>query len=78
VTLSPGGVLALALKPSDDGKGLILRLFGASGRDEQVTLTWAAPQPRSVWLSDALEQPLSPVTGAISVPAWGLVTVRAE
>jgi hypothetical protein len=34
--------------------------------------------PRSVWLSNASEKPLTRVAGPITVPAWGLVTLRAE
>ena len=31
--IEPADVLATALKPSDDGKALIVRLYGASGKD---------------------------------------------
>jgi alpha-mannosidase len=72
------GVIATALKPSDDGKALILRLFGVSGKDEKVEIEWSSPTPESVWLSDLSEKRGAQVTGPIDVPAWGVVTLRAE
>lgn len=73
-----GGVIATALKPSDDGKAIILRLWNVSGKMEQTRIMWADPQPLSVSLSNASEQPGEKVSGPIEVPAWGIVTVRAE
>jgi alpha-mannosidase len=71
-------VVLSAFKPSDDGKGWIVRLFGASGKSSNVKLTWANPAPRQVWLSDTSEQPKAKVGNSIEVPAWGVVTLRAE
>ncbi|MGQ9592466.1 MAG: glycosyl hydrolase-related protein, partial [Planctomycetota bacterium] len=72
------GAIATAFKPSDDGRAWILRLFGASGRNERVSLVWAGPKPARVYWSDTSERPLRPVEGEIVVPAWGLVTLRSE
>jgi alpha-mannosidase len=75
--VEPEDVLAVALKPSDDGKATIVRLFGASGKDRQAQLHWAGPR-RRVALSDLSENPLQPIEGAIPVAGWDLVTLRAE
>ncbi len=74
--MEPAGVLLTGLKPADDGKGLILRLFGASGRTEKASLHWAEPGNRQVWFSDTSERPLRPAEGPIEVPGWGVVTLR--
>jgi hypothetical protein len=71
-------VLVTALKPSDDGKALIVRLWGGAGREVMTILAWSAPAPRSVWISDTSERPLTKLAGPLTVPAWGLVTIRAE
>jgi alpha-mannosidase len=76
--VAPAGVLVSALKPSDDGKAIIVRLYAAAGKDAVAKLVWSQPEPKSVWLSDGSEQPLKSVAGDIAVPAWGLVTLRAE
>jgi len=76
--LSSGKVTVSAFKPSDDGKGWIVRLFGASGRPEKVNLSWAYTVPQQLWLSDTSEQPRERAGASITVPGWGIVTLRAE
>jgi hypothetical protein len=70
-------VIVLSIKPSDDGAACIVRLFGASGKDVTASLTWAQT-PAHLWLSDTSERPLAPVTSPVTVPAWGVVTLRAD
>ena len=70
--VEPPDVLVTTLKPADDGRGWIVRLFGASGHDRQATLTWAAPRPTDAWISDTAEQRLSRIEGKINVPGMGL------
>jgi hypothetical protein len=72
------GILATAFKPADDGQGLILRLFGASGKTQKSELVWSDPAPREVWLSDLSEQPVQKLNGPVEVPGWGIVTLRAN
>ena len=76
--VEPADVLVGALKPSDDGRAWIVRLFGAGGAPASAKLTWSPPGPQRLWLSDTSEQPLRELAGDIPVPAWGVVTVRAE
>jgi alpha-mannosidase len=78
VLVNPSSVQVTAYKPSDDEKALIVRLFGASGKDEKVKLDWTAPKPTTVWLSDNSEQPRTIAGETIEVPAWSIVTLRAE
>jgi alpha-mannosidase len=78
VTISPAEVIVTAMRPSRDGKALIVRLYGAGDRDEKATLDWAAPAPKAVTLSDLSEQPIAAAGSAIDVPAHGVVTLRAE
>ncbi|MCW1923142.1 hypothetical protein OKA05_11310 [Luteolibacter arcticus] len=70
-------IIVLGLKPSDDGAALIVRLFGAAGKDATANLTWSQT-PAHLWLSDTTEKPLTPVSGPVAVPGWGLVTLRVE
>lgn len=76
LSVDPPDVLVTTLKPADDGKGYIVRLFGASGQDRLVKLKWSAPSVK-LWLSDTSEKPISAVGSELSVPGWGLVTLRA-
>lgn len=78
LTVSGEDVFVTGLKPSDDGRAIIVRLFGASGKNESVRLKWKSAQPTAVFLSDTSEKAGAKVGGRISVPAGGLVTLRAE
>jgi len=78
LTVSSPGVLATALKPSEDGRALIVRLFVASGKPERVRLRWSEPVPARVWLSDASEAPITKVDGSVDRAPYGLVTLRAD
>jgi hypothetical protein len=78
LTIENDDVITISLKPSDDGKAWIVRLFGASGKDAKTKLVWSAPGPKQVFLSDTSEKPLRKIEGAIEVPAWDIVTIRAE
>jgi len=78
LSVSPSGVLVETLKVSEDGKALIVRLFGVSGKPESAILSWKGVKPSTVWLTDLTEKPLTLVGHAIPVPAFGVVQVRAE
>jgi hypothetical protein len=71
-------VLVASVKPSEDHRAIIVRLFGAAGRPAKTTLHWGRRMPRSVWISNLAEEPVARVNGAIDVPAYGLITLRAE
>ncbi len=78
LSVAPADVLVTALKPSDDGQALILRLFNAGAASAEAKLVWGRQEPRRVWLSDTGERPLRRLSPreAITLPASGLVTVR--
>ena len=78
LTVSPAEVIVTSLRPSRDGKALIVRLFGAGEDAQNTTLRWAPPEPRTIWQSDLSERPLAAASGTIEVPAQGIVTLRAE
>jgi alpha-mannosidase len=76
--IQPDDVLALTLKPSDDGKAWIVRLFGASGTPQKATLTWPELAIGKTWLSNLAEEQLDPAPNEVPVGAWELVTLRID
>jgi alpha-mannosidase len=76
--VEPADVLVQTLKPSDDGRAWIVRLFGAGGKDRTAKLTWAMPVPTKISISDLSEVAGQPTGDKVKVPGWGLVTLRAE
>jgi alpha-mannosidase len=71
-------VLVQECKPSEDGTAWIVRLFGASGEDRRVSLTWADRALIRIWRSNLSEQPLEQLGARVEVPAWELITLRIE
>jgi hypothetical protein len=80
LSVEPEGVLVIALKPSDDGKALIVRLFNAGTNPADAKLTWGRKAPRRLWLSDTGERPGKKLSsrGAVPLPASGVCALRAE
>lgn len=76
--VQPEDVLALTLKPSDDSKAWIVRLFGASDEPQKATLTWPKVAVGKTWLSNLAEEQLNPAPNEVPVGAWELVTLRID
>lgn len=76
--VSDPNVLVLGLKPSEDGKALIVRLFESGGKTSRAKLAWSAPVPSQIWLSNAGESRLCKSSGSIEFSPYSLVTLRAE
>ena len=77
--VEPADVLVLALKPSEDGKAWIVRLFGASGETRKATLTWSSSAiAGKTFQSNLAEEQLGPAPGEVTVVGWELVTLRVE
>jgi hypothetical protein len=75
--VSPEDVLVSGLKPSDEGRAIIVRLFNASNREQSVTLNWTR-KPRSIRFSDTSEQAGERVQQPFSMPAFGVVALRVD
>ena len=76
--LSNDRVLVTALKPLDEGPGWIVRLYNATGTPQQVSLAFSEPRPRRLSVSDTSERVGEPLRGPLTIPAWGVVTLRAD
>ncbi|HXS06618.1 MAG TPA: glycoside hydrolase family 38 C-terminal domain-containing protein [Rhizomicrobium sp.] len=76
--LQPNDVLALTLKPSDDGKAWIVRLFNASADAQKATLTWPGRAVGRTWRSNLAEEQLAALPGEIALGAWELATLRID
>jgi alpha-mannosidase len=71
-------VLLQECKRSADGVSWIVRLFGFSGENRRVSLSWADASPITIWRSDLREQSLERLGSEVDVPAWELVTLRID
>lgn len=78
VRIEPADVIVTGLKPSDDGKAIILRLLSARDQAVDATFAWAQPGPTQTWLSDTSERPKKKVGNTVRIPARSMVTLRAD
>jgi len=76
--LGSRSVIITAFKPSEDGQACIVRLFNTTDTSQTAQLGWPDLNPKTIWLSDNSERPLTPLTRPIEVPARSLVTIRAD
>ncbi len=86
IALQDRNVRLVAMKESQDGRALVLRLVEVEGRDTEARVVLAStllPQGASVVEVDTLERPLATrsvrIEGRVvlaQVPAYGIVTVR--
>lgn len=71
-------IIVAGLKPSDDGQGLILRLFNVSGKAETASLEWASPAPSKMWLSNLSEKKVKLLARNLELSPWEFITLRVE
>jgi alpha-mannosidase len=76
--VEPDEVMVTSLKPSRDGKALMVRLFNPTERDRAVRLNWSDPVPMLMTVSSPAEKPGGPISEPVIVAPWEIVTLRAE
>lgn len=73
-----GGVIVSSLKPSRDGRAWMVRLYNTAASPASATLRWREPGPAAVVLSSPREEAGAALTAPVTLPPWGILTVRAE
>ena len=77
-SVEPAEVLLTSLRPSDDQKALMLRLYNAGDRPAKARVTWGAFQPKRAAVSSPREEKGPAWSGAADLPPLGILTLRAE
>ena len=70
-------VIVSSLKPGDDGKCWIVRLYNPTGKPQTTGVHWSRPVG-GTWLSNGLEDPLQKAPASMTVPALGTLTLRFD
>ncbi len=78
LTLSTNQVVVREIEPLSHQRGYLVRLWGASGKTTRVTLTWRGTKVRSAYLSNTKGTKIRKVGPVVSVPGFGLVTLRIK
>ncbi len=72
------GVIVSSLRPSRDGQAWMVRLFNTSAGPASVEMRWRAPGPPALVHSSPREEKGSVLTGPVTLPPLGILTLRAE
>jgi alpha-mannosidase len=76
--ISVPGVVATSVKPSADGKAVMVRLFNCGGKPESFGLLWKGLRPVKVYRSSVFESKDADAGESLSLPAFGILTLRCE
>jgi len=76
--LDSSNVLVTSLKPSKDGQAILLRLYNPGVRTERLRFIWGKQKPESLYTSSPFEEKGKKITDTLRVPAFGILTLRAE
>jgi alpha-mannosidase len=71
------GIVVSAMKPADDGKGIIVRLFNASERTERPVLL-GVKSSLAVSRVDGDDRPTRRITKLPALPRFGVLTLYVE
>jgi alpha-mannosidase len=74
--VSPAAVMITSLRPTADGRGLLVRIFNASDRPVDAALV--APAGASFALADPDGTPGAPLRGRLPLAPFEIITVRLE
>lgn len=77
LTVDDPSVIVTRVSPSDDGKALIVRLWGATPETKQVMLRWRADLGVAT-KTDLSQTPGRKLGSTVEVPGWGVLTIRIE
>ena len=76
VHITPDTVIAVVLKPGDDGASDILRLFNTADQPCEATLSWGENPPAKVEISILAETAGQPVENTVPLAPYEMVTLR--
>ncbi|MCJ7582585.1 MAG: hypothetical protein MUP98_18885 [Candidatus Aminicenantes bacterium] len=76
--LDSTNVIVTSMKPSRDGQAILLRLFNPGEKEENVSLIWGEQKPTSLYMSSPFEEKGQEIRGTLNIPAFGIITLRAE
>lgn len=77
LTLDNPGIVVTSIRPSRDGKALVARFFNTTEDAREVALTWGRPMG-AAWLSNPMEDVLSPAASPIQMGKYEVVTLRVD
>lgn len=76
--ISPSSVIATSVKPSLDGKALMVRIYNAGGHPVKAEVRVPGLEEAVVFLSSPAEEAGERLSAPVAMPAFGILTLRVE
>jgi len=76
--IEPEDIVVSMLKPGEDGKKLVIRLFNTSQQERTSKFIWNTFQPQKVHLSNLFEEQLMNIENSFTIPGYGIRTIVAK
>jgi hypothetical protein len=71
-------VVLTSLKPSMDGRAVLLRLFNPSNRETSADIEWMGKKPERIFLSSPFEDKKGEISPPLALPPFHILTLRIE
>jgi len=75
--LSTDEVIASTVKPADQGRGLIVRLYNPTAETQSVSMTWHK-KPKQIWLSNPAEEKIAKADMPLHMFPYEIITLRVQ
>jgi len=76
--ISSPEIVVTSLMPSEDGKATMIRLHNPGEKASTFDIKWTGLRPGKVNVSSPEEVAGDPVKGRLSLPPFGILTLRAQ
>jgi len=76
--INPADVLVTSIRPSADERALMIRIYNASSLPQKAEIVWKSFKPVFLFSSSPFEEKKEKIQGSLDLPAFGIVTLRAE
>lgn len=76
--ISSPEIVVTSLMPSEDGKATMMRLHNPGEKASPFDIKWLGFKPKKITVSSLEESPGDPVKGKLSLPPFGILTLRCE
>ena len=74
-SVEPRDVVVTMIKPVDDGKKVLIRIFNTAAEEKSAKFVWGSLHPKQVYLSDLFGQHLEKLGDSILMPGYGIRTI---
>jgi alpha-mannosidase len=78
LALNDENLIITGLKPSEDGRALIITIWNTAIENREVNLFWSDVKPYNVYISNFNEEPVELMKGRVLIAPEDFVVIRAE